>query len=93
MLAVNRMQQNRLLPCYTWKCIVIHRTSRSFVIFSCIIAGNVMTYPFKFDVTNGFKRLIAIKYDGSLICSDSMGHAGVIKCNVVTNVVSTCLQV
>ena len=51
-----------------------------------------MSYPLKFDVTNGYKRLIAIKCDGSLIYSDSMGHAGVIKSNVVKNVVSTGLQ-
>ena len=31
-----------------------------------------------------------MKYDGSTINSDSMGHAGVIKCNKATNVVSMC---
>ena len=57
-----------------------------------MIAGNVMSNSFIFDVTNGFTRYIAIKYDGSVINSDSMGLACVIKCNVVTNVVSMCLQ-
>ena len=60
--------------------------------FSNIIAGYVMTNPFYFDDTNGFSRLIAMEYDGSLIDSDSTGHAGVIKCNTVTNVVRMCLR-
>ena len=47
-----------------------------------------MSNPFSFDVTNGLMRLIAIKYDGYLINSDFIGHAGVIKCNIVTNVLS-----
>ena len=51
-----------------------------------------MSNPFKFDVTNGFSRQIAIEYDGSLKESDSMGHAGVIKCNKVTNLVRMCLR-
>ena len=51
-----------------------------------------MSNPLKFDVTNGFSRLIATEYDGSLIDSDSIGHAGVIKCNIVTNVVRMCLR-
>ena len=55
--------------------------------FSNIIAGRVMTKQFKFDVTDGFSRQIAKEYDGTLIDSDSMGHEGAIKCNIVTNVV------
>ena len=51
-----------------------------------------MSNPFMFDDTNGFSRLIAIQYDGSLMDSDSMGHAGVINCNMVTNVVRMCLR-
>ena len=51
-----------------------------------------MSNPFRFDVTNGYSCLIAIKCDGSLIDSDSMGHEGVIKCNIVTNVVRMCLR-
>ena len=51
-----------------------------------------MPKPFKFDVTDGFSRWIAIEYDGSLIDYDSMGHEGVIKCNIVTNVVRMCLR-
>ena len=46
-----------------------------------------MTKPFRFDVTDGFSRSVPIEYDGSLIDSDSMGHEGVIKYNIVTNVV------
>ena len=46
-----------------------------------------MSNLFRFDVTNGFSRLIAIKYDASIITSDSMGHAGVINSNIVTNLV------
>ena len=46
-----------------------------------------MSNPFRFDVTNGYSCYIAIEYDGSIIDSDSMGHAGVIKCYIVTNVV------
>ena len=42
-----------------------------------------MSNPFRFDVTDGFSPKIAIEYDGSLIDSDSMGHEGVIKCNIV----------
>ena len=51
-----------------------------------------MSNPFRFDVTDGFSLQIAIEYDGSLIDSDSMGHEGVIKCNIVTNVVRMCLR-
>ena len=51
-----------------------------------------MSMPFRFDVTDGFPRLIAIKYDCSLIDSESMGHEGVIKCNKVTNVVRIYLR-
>ena len=51
-----------------------------------------MSSPFRFDVTNGFSRQIAIEYDGILTDSDSMGHAGVIKCNIVTNVVRMSLR-
>ena len=51
-----------------------------------------MSNPFRFDVTDGFSLSIAIEYDGSLIVSDSMGHEGVIKCNIVTNVVRMCLR-
>ena len=51
-----------------------------------------MSNPLKFDVTNGFSRLIATEYDGSLIDSYSMVHSGVIKCNIVTNVVRMCLR-
>ena len=46
-----------------------------------------------FDVTNGYTRQIAIKYDGSLINSDSTVHAFVIKCNKVTNVISLCIEI
>ena len=60
--------------------------------FSDIVGGNVMSNPIKYGVTNGFSRQTAIKYDGSLRDSDSMGHAGVIKCNIVTNVVRMCLR-
>ena len=60
--------------------------------FPNIIAGRVMSNPFRFVVANGYSRLIAIEYDGSLIDSDSMCHEGVIKCNIVTNVVRMCLQ-
>ena len=52
-----------------------------------------MSKPFRFDVTDGFSRLIALEYDGSLLDSDSMGHEGVIKCNKVTNVISLCIQI
>ena len=51
-----------------------------------------MSKPFRFDVTDGFSRYIAIEYDGSLIDSYSMGHEGVIKCNIVTNVVRMSLR-
>ena len=51
-----------------------------------------MSKPFRFDVTDGFSRSIAIESDGSLIDSDSMGHEGVIKSNIVTNVVRMCLR-
>ena len=50
-----------------------------------------MSKPFWFDVTDGFSGYIAIEFDGSLIDSDSIGHEGVIKCNIVTNVVRMCL--
>ena len=60
--------------------------------FSNIVSGRVMSSPFRIDVTDGFSRYIAIEYDGSLIYSDSMGHEGVIKCNIVTNVVRMCLR-
>ena len=43
-----------------------------------------MSNPFRYDATNGFSLWIAIEYDGSLIDSDSMGHDGVIRCNIVT---------
>ena len=62
------------------------------MIFTSIIAGNIMSNPFRFVVTNGFSRLIAIEYDGSLIDSDSMGHECVIKYNIVTNVLRMCLR-
>ena len=51
-----------------------------------------MSNPFIFDVTDDFSHWIAIEYDGSLIDSDSMGHEGVSKCNIVTNVVRMCLR-
>ena len=51
-----------------------------------------MSNPLKFDVTDCFSRQIAIEYDGSLMESDSVGHAVVIKCNKVTNVVRMCLR-
>ena len=51
-----------------------------------------MSNPFRFGVNNGYTRLIAIKYDGSPIGSETMGLAGVIKCNTVTNVVRLCLE-
>ena len=51
-----------------------------------------MSTSFIFDDTDGFSRYIAIEYDGSLIDSDSVGHEGVIKCNIVTNVVRMCLR-
>ena len=51
-----------------------------------------MSNPFRFDVTDGFSRYLAKEYVGSLIESDSMGHEGVIKCNIVTNVVRVCLR-
>ena len=51
-----------------------------------------MSKPFRFDVTDGFSRLIALEYDGSLIDSDSLGHEGVIKCDMDTNVVRMCLR-
>ena len=70
----------------------MHRTCYSRVIFSNIIAGNVTSNTFRFDVTNGFSRLIAIENDRSLIDSDAMGHEGVIKCNTVTNVVRMFLR-
>ena len=50
-----------------------------------------MSKPFRFDVTDGFSRYIAIEFDGSLIDSDSRGHECVIKCKIVTNVVRMCL--
>ena len=53
----------------------------------------VMSNPFRFDVTNGYSCLIAIKCDCSLINSDAKGHWGVIKCNKVTNVISLCIQI
>ena len=43
-----------------------------------------MSNPFRFDVTDGFSRWIAIEYDASIIDSDSMGHDSAIKCNRVT---------
>ena len=70
----------------------MHHTCSSCVIFSNIIAGNVMSNLFRFDVTIGFSRQIAIEYDVFLIDSDSMGHAVVIKCNRVTNVVRMSLR-
>ena len=70
----------------------MHRTCQSCVILSNTIAGNVMSNPFRFDVTNGFSRQSAIEYDSSLIDSDSICHAGVIMCNIVTNVVRMCLR-
>ena len=51
-----------------------------------------MSKPFRFDVTDGFSLQIAIEYDRSLIDSDSMGHEGVIKSIIVTNVVRMCLR-
>ena len=51
-----------------------------------------MSNPFRFDATFGFSRKIAREYDGSLIDSDSMDHAGVNKFNIVTNVVRVCLR-
>ena len=51
-----------------------------------------MSIPFRIDVTDGFSRYIAIEYDGSLIDSDSMGHEGVIRYNIVTTVVRMCLR-
>ena len=51
-----------------------------------------MSNPFRFYVTDGFSRYIAIEYDGSLIDSDSMGHEGLNKCNIDTNVVRMCLR-
>ena len=51
-----------------------------------------MSSPFSFDVTNGYSCKIAIKCDCSLIDSDSMRHWGVIKCNIVNNVVRVCQQ-
>ena len=51
-----------------------------------------MSEPFRFYINDGFSRYIAIEYDGYLIDSDSMGHEGVIKCNIVTNVVRMCLR-
>ena len=52
-----------------------------------------MSNPFRYEVTNGYSCEIAIKRDRSLIYSDSMGPSGVIKCNIVTNVISICLQI
>ena len=37
----------------------MHRTCYSCVIFSNIIAGRVMSIPFRFDVTNGYSCLEA----------------------------------
>ena len=51
-----------------------------------------MSISFRFDVTDGFSRKIAIEYEGSLIDSDCMGHEGVIKCNIFTNVDRMCLR-
>ena len=51
-----------------------------------------MSNPFRFDVTNGYSRQIAIEYDRSLIDSDTTGHEDVIKCNIDTNVVRMCLR-
>ena len=51
-----------------------------------------MSKPFRFDITDGFSREIAIEYDGSLIDSYSMGHEAIIKGNIVTNVVRMCLR-
>ena len=51
-----------------------------------------MSKPFRFEVTDGFSREIAIEYDGYLIDSNSMGQEGVIECNIVTNVVRMCLR-
>ena len=42
---------------------------------------------FRFDITDIFSREIAVEYDGYLKDSDTMGHEGVIKCNIDTNVV------
>ena len=52
----------------------------------------MMSNPFILDVTEGFSLWIAIEYNGSLIDSYSMGHEGVFKCNIVTNVVRMCLR-
>ena len=52
-----------------------------------------MSNPFRFDVTNGRSCKISIKRDCSVINSDSMGHRGVIKCNIVKNVIGMCLQI
>ena len=51
-----------------------------------------MSKPFKFDVPDGFSHFIAIEYDGTLIDSNAMGNEGVIKCNIVTNVIRMCLR-
>ena len=51
-----------------------------------------MSKPFRCDVTDGFSRKIAIQYDGPLIDSDSKDHEGVIKCNIVKNVVRMFLR-
>ena len=52
-----------------------------------------MSSPFRFDVTNGYSCLIAIKCNCSLINSVAMGHCGVIKCNKVTDVISLCIRI
>ena len=70
----------------------MHRTCYSCVIFSNIIAERVISKSFRCDVTDVFSSYIAVEYDGSLIDSVSMGHEGVIKCNIVTNVFRMCLR-
>ena len=71
----------------------MHRTCLTCVIISNIIAGRVMSNPFRINVTNGYSCLIAIKCDSSLINSDAMDHCGVIRCNKVTIVISMCIQI
>ena len=80
---------NRVIRGNISSCIVPVRPVSFFVI---LLRGRVMSEPFRFDVTDGFSRKIVTEYDGSLTDSDSMGHEGVIKCNIVTNVVRMCLR-
>ena len=68
---------NAAEPFVTAQYFEIYRIA-SYLLVLChisnIIAGRVMSNPFRFDFTNGYSCQIAIKCDCSLINSDAMVH-------------------